>query len=175
MKKIILLLVFAIFTVSCGGTYELLELKVNNDLTETIDVSIPKTTGATSIFNLSKTIDLRSGDFADYIDKISAIKITSFTYRLKNFSGNSAGTIPLGNLKFDNTVVSTITNLNVSQEVNSQTIFTVTDSAILSQLENTFLNNTSTKIIASGNALSDEGSMNFVIEVNISLTATITE
>tara|TARA_R110001606_G_scaffold72659_3_gene167395 strand:- start:5336 stop:5863 length:528 start_codon:yes stop_codon:yes gene_type:complete len=175
MKKVIMIVLLATITVSCSSLLELLELKINNDLTESIDVSIPKTAGTTGTFDLTKTIDLRAGDFAQYIDKITAVKINSFTYKYKDFTGNTAGTIPSGTLKFDNTVIGTITNLNISQAASAKTIFSITDTTIISQLENAFVNNSSTVITLSGNALSDAGPMDFKVEVNISLTATIKE
>ena len=67
------------------------------------------------------------------------------------------------------------TNLNISQAASAKTIFSITDATIISQLENAFVNNSSTVITLSGNALSDEGPMDFKVEVNISLTATIKE
>ncbi|MFN0728372.1 hypothetical protein [Polaribacter gochangensis] len=175
MKKIIVFVLLATITISCGSLFELLELKVDNDLTESIDVNVPQTAGTTGTFDLTETIDLRSGDFAEYVDKITAVKINSFTYKFKDFSGNTEGTIPSGVLKFDDTEVGTITNLNISQAVTDETIFTVSDAAVLSKLEDAFVNNTSTVITLSGNALSDAGPMDFKVEVSISLTATIKE
>lgn len=175
MKKIILLLAFAIFTVSCGGTYELLELKVNNDLRESIVYNIPKTQGVEVSYSHSKTFDLTTGDLAQYVDKITAIKINSLTYKFKDFIGNTAARISSGTLKFNYTVIGSVINLNVSQAVNQETIFTITDSTVLNQLENTLLNSNSATIDFSGSALSDAGAMDFTLEVNISLTATITE
>ena len=65
-------------------------------------------------FSLSKSIDLRSGDLADYSAKITDIKINSFTYKFKDFTGNTAGIIPQGAIKIDNLLVESFTNLNVS-------------------------------------------------------------
>lgn len=175
MKKVILLVALATLTVSCESLFELLELKVDNDLTESIDVSIPQTAGATGTFNLTKTLDLRAGDFAQYVDKITAVKINSFSYKFKDFTGNTAGTIPSGTLKFDNTVVGNETNINVSDAVNTKKVFPILDPIVLGKLEEAFVNNSSTTITFSGNALSDAGQMGFKVEVSISLTATIRE
>jgi len=175
MKKVILLIVLATLTVSCESVLELLELKVDNDLTEDIDVNIPKTAGTTGTFDLTETVDLRAGDFAEYIDKITAVKINSFNYKFKDFVGNAAGTIPSGTLKFDNTTVGTITNLNISHAATNEIVYVISDPTVISQLETAFVNNSSTVITLKGNALSDAGPMDFKVEVNISLTATIKE
>ena len=173
-KQLVIFLLMTII-VSCGSLLELLELKVDNDLTENIDINIPQTAGVTETFSLSKSIDLRSGDLADYSAKITDIKINSFTYKFKDFTGNTAGIIPQGAIKIDNLLVESFTNLNVSQAVNAETIFTISDRVVLNQLENTFLNASATTIVLEGNALTDAGPINFITEFKIKLTATIRE
>jgi hypothetical protein len=175
MKKIIVLFVLATLTVSCGSLFELLELKIENDLTEDIDVSVPKTAGVTGTFNLTETLDLRAGDFAEYVDKITAVKINTFNYKYKDFIGNANGVVTSGTLKFDDVVVGTVTNLNISQAATAATVFEITDANVLSQLEDAFVNNSSTTITLSGNVLSEAGPMDFKVEVNISLTVTVKE
>lgn len=175
MRKLILLFVLATITVSCGSVFELLELNVNNDLTEKIEISVPKTLGTTDAIDFTQTVDLNSGDLGEYIGKITAIQITAFNYKFIEFNGNTAGTIPSGVIKFDDTIVSTLANLNISQAANRETVFQITNPEVLKKLETTFLNNSATVITLTGDALSDDGPMNFKVEVNISLTATIKE
>ncbi len=175
MKKIIVLFVLATLTVSCGSLFELLELNVENDLTEDIVASVPQTSATAEAFNLTKTLDLRSGDFAEYVDKITAVKINTFNYKYKDFTGNENGKIVSGTLKFDDVVIGTITDLNISEAATAGTVFEITDAAILSQLENAFVNNSSTTITLSGEVLSEGDTMNFKVEVNIKLTATVKE
>ena len=165
----------ATLTVSCGSLFELLELKVENDLTEDIVANVPQTSATAESFNLTETLDLRSGDFAEYVDKITAVKINTFNYKYKDFTGNANGVVISGALKFDGVVVGTITNLNISQEATAGTVFEITDANVLSQLEDAFVNNSSTTITLSGNVLSEAGPMDFKVEVNISLTATVKE
>jgi len=175
MKKIIFLITISIALVSCGSLGELLELNVNNDLTETIDVHVLQTQGAEVPFNLSETVDLNSGDLAQYRNEISAVKINTLTYTFKEFTGNNAGTVSSGTLKFDNIVVGTLTNLNISQAANAGTVFNITDAAVLSQVESAFLNNNSITINLSGSVLSDAGAMDFKVEVFMNMTATINQ
>ena len=175
MKKIIVLFVLATLTVSCGSLFELLELNVENDLTEDIVASVPQTSATAEAFNLTKTLDLRSGDFAEYVDKITAVKINTFNYKYKDFTGNENGKIVSGTLKFDDVVIGTITDLNISQAATAGTVYEITDTAVLSQLENAFVNNSSTTITLSGEVLSEGDAMNFKVEVNIKLTATVKE
>ncbi|WKD85398.1 hypothetical protein KCTC32516_00738 [Polaribacter huanghezhanensis] len=173
MKNRIAFVFLATLIISCGNFFELLELKIDNNLTESVAVSIPKTVGTSGAFNLTKTLDLRSGDFAKYVDKITAVKINSFTYIYKDFTGNTDGVIQSGTLKFDSTEIGTITNLNISQAASAGTVFSISDGTVISQLEDAFVNNSSTVITLAGNGLSDAGPMDFKIEVHINLTATI--
>ncbi len=173
MKKVFFLLCISFVLYSCDSLNELLELNVNNDLTENIDVSVQQTNGTAEAFDLSETTDLNSGDLAEYKGKIKAIKINKFTYKFKSFTGNAAGTIPTGTLKFDDVVVDIMKNFNVSQAATAGTIFEIDDASILSKIEQAFLNNNTATIKLFGNVLSDAGNMNFTVEVFMNLTATI--
>jgi hypothetical protein len=175
MKKLIFLFLLSCIMISCGSLDQFIELSVDNELTESIDAHVPQTLGAVASFNLTETADLNSGDLAKYLDKISALKINTLSYKFIEFSGNSAGTITSGTLKFDNTVVATLTNFNISNASTARTVFNITDSAFLTQIEATLLNNKSTTILLKGSALSDAGSMDFKIEVSMNMTVTINE
>ncbi len=173
MKKVIYLAVFSFLVFSCNSLSDLLELNINNDLTENIDVTVPQTQGTPVAFDLSKTTDLNSGDLADYRGKISAIKINKFTYKFKDFTGNSAGVLKTGTLKFDDTVVDTMIDFNISQAANAATVFEITDASTLSSIENAFLNNTTSTIKLCGTVLSEAGAMDFKVEVFMNITTTI--
>lgn len=173
MKKIFPLLFISIIFFSCDSLDELLELKVNNDLTESISVSVAQTQGTAESFDLSETTDLNSGDLAQYKGKITAIKINKLTYKFKDFVGNNAGAIPTGTLKFDDIIVDSLTDFNVSQAANAGTIYEITDATVLSNIENAFLNNNTTTIKLFGTVLSEAGGMDFTVEVFMNMTATI--
>ena len=173
MKKITFLFVFIAMAISCNSLDQLLELKVDNDLTESIDVHVDQTNGAAFSFDLSTTANLNSGEFAQYKDKISAIKINKLTYKFKEFTGNSAGTIPSGTIKFDDIVLGTFTDFNISQAAKTGTIFDVADATTIGQIQTALLNNNEVSIKLSGNVLSDAGVMDFKIEVFMNMTATI--
>lgn len=175
MKKTIYLFVFAIITISCDSLDSLLELNINNDLTENIAVSVSQTQGVAASFDLSETTDLNSGDLAEYRGKISAIKINKFTYKIKDFVGNNAGTIPSGTLKFDDVVVAELTDFNIFQAADAGTVFEITDANVLSSVENAFLNNNTTTVRLTGTVLSDAGTMDFNVEIFMNLNATIVD
>jgi hypothetical protein len=175
MKKIFSLLFVVTLITACGSLEELLELNVNNDLTESIDVHIPQTQGSAVAYDKTETVDLNTGDFAEYVGKISAIKINTLTYKFKEFAGNRSGTVPSGSLKFDNILVAEMTDFNISQAATAGTVFNITDAAVLSQIETALLNNNAATIKLSGSVLSDAGAMDFKVEVFMNMTATIKE
>lgn len=175
MKKIFTLLFIVTLITACGSLEELLELNVNNDLTESIDVHIPQTQGAAVAYDKTEIVDLNTGDFAEYVGKISAIKINTLTYKFKEFAGNKSGIIPSGSLKFDNILVAEMTDFNISQAATAGTVFNITDAAVLSQIETALLNNNAATIKLSGTVLSDAGAMDFKVEVFMNMTATIKE
>lgn len=175
MKKVFSLLLIAVFITSCGSLEELLELNVNNDLTENVDVHIPQTQGTAVNYDKTEIVDLSTGSFAEYVGKISAIKINSLTYKIKDFVGNSSGVIQAGSLKFDDIVVDEMTNFNIANAATAGTVFNITDAAVLSQIESTLVNNNSVTLKLTGTVLSDAGDMDFKVEVSMNMTATINE
>ena len=173
MKKYIHLLFLSLIVSSCGSLDELLELKVENSLTESISVSVPQT-GATAVaFDLSSTVNLNTGDLAQYKDKISAVQINTLTYKFIDFTGNTAGTIPSGTLKFDDVVVGEMTGFNISAAAAAGTIFEITDVAKLNLIASNFVNNSEVSVKLIGTVLSEAGNMDFKVEVFMNLTATI--
>jgi hypothetical protein len=173
MKKTIYILFLSMIAISCGSLEELLELKVENSLTETIAATVPQTGNVAAEFNLSSTVDLNSGDLAQYKDKITAIKVNTLTYKFKDFTGNAAGMIVAGKLKFDDVILKEITNQNISEAAVAGTLFGITDEATLSQIASNFVSNSESIVQLSGTVLSEEGEMKFNIEVFMNMTVTV--
>jgi hypothetical protein len=173
MKKGIYILFLSLIATSCGSLEDLLELNVENSLTESIPVNIPQTSSTAVAFDLSNTVSLNSGDLAQYKDKITAVKINSLTYKFKDFTGNTAGTIPTGTLKFDDVVIGEMADFNISSAATAGTIFEISDAAKLSLIESNFVNNSEISVKLSGTVLSETGVMDFKVEVFMNMTATI--
>jgi len=158
---------------SCGSLDDLAELKVENSLTESIPVSVPQTSNAAVAFNLSNTVSLTSGDLAAYTDKIAAIKINSLSYKFIDFTGNTAGTIPTGTLKFDDVVIGEMTDFNISAAAGTGASFEITDVEKLNLIASNFVNNEEVTVKLIGSVLSEAGAMEFKVEVFMNMTATI--
>jgi len=174
MKKTIYILFLLLTVASCGSLEELFEeVKIENSLTETINATVPQTSNVAAAFDLPSTVDLNSGDLAQYKDKITAIKINSLSYKFKDFTGNTAGMIVTGTLKFDDVILKEITNQNISEAAVSGTPFEITDETMLSQIASNFVNNSEVTVQLSGTVLSEEGEMKFNIEVFMNMTVTV--
>lgn len=175
MKKSIYLLLFTLILTSCSSLEQLLELKINNDLTESVNAQVPQTTATAAAFDLNTTANLNTGDFAQYAGKISALKINTFSFKFKDFSGNHAGTIPNATLKLDDIDLLTLSNINISESVSTDSSFGISDAAVLSQVETALLNNNSITLKLVGNVLSEAGPMEFKVEISMNMTATINQ
>jgi hypothetical protein len=175
MKKVIYILFLSLIVTSCDSLGELLELKVENSLTETIAATVPKTGNVPVVFNLPSTVDLNSGDLAQYKDQITAIKINSLTYKFKDFTGNTAGVISTGTLKFDDVVLGELANFNIYDAATAGTQFGITDEAKLNEIASNFVNNSESAVQLSGTVLSEAGEMKFNIEVFMDMTVTVKE
>ncbi len=173
MKKCIYIFFLSLIATSCGSLDELLELKVENSLTESIPVNVLQTGSTAVAFDLSSTVNLNSGDFSQYKDKITAIEINTLTYKFKDFAGNAAGTIPTGTLKFDDVVIGELTDFNISAAAAAGTTFEITDAAKLSLIASNFVNNSEVSVKLIGTVLSEVEGMDFEIEVFMNMTATI--
>mgnify|MGYP004486702977 FL=1 len=76
-------------------------------------------------------------------------------------------------IEINATTVAVISNINIAQEALNGSVFEITDTAVLDQLETIFLNNSSVTIQLSGMAISDEGDVNFDLEFSMQLTAAL--
>ena len=64
-------------------------------------------------------------------------------------------------------------NIAVAQEATNETVFTITDTSILDQIESLFLNNDTVNVQWVASVLSNEGVVGFDIEISIEITATL--
>lgn len=173
MKKLIYLFVFSFLIVSCDSLSDAVELKVSNDLIENIDVNVIQTQGAPVAFDFFETLNLNSGELTQYKGKIKALKVNKLSYKFKNFSGNENGEIQIGTLMFDDIKIGRLTNINISKAASAGTVFEVTDVNVLSSIETAFLSDNTATIKLFGTVLSDAGTMDFVVEVFMNMTATV--
>jgi hypothetical protein len=171
MKKILSLVAVAllVFT-SCDINENPIEITTTTAINEVVPVTVPQTNGTAVDFEDTTTVNL--ADVISNVGDLTSVDVNSMSYKIKNFTGNTAGTVSL-TLKVNGTVYASETDVNVSNAASAGTVFSVTDATLINQLESILLNDSQVNFVFSGSSLSDDGDMNFDIEISVNLTATI--
>lgn len=171
MKKFFPFLLVIVLLASCDINTEPIELTATTVIEESIPVNIPQTSGVSVSFNESINQDL--SEIITNFSDINDININSLSYQYQNATGNTNAVIESATLVINGTTVTTLSNINVSQASSASTIFEITDTAILDQLEDLFLTSSSANIEFSGTAVSEDGPIDFNIVVSINLTVSL--
>lgn len=171
MRKIITLLFAAVLITSCDINENPITLTASSTVVEVVPVSIPQTNGTSVAYDHTVNQDLNEA-IANFSD-VTNIEINSFSYQYKNVTGNTDAVIESASIIINGNTASSISSVNIAQEANNGTVFSITDQALLSQLESIFLNSASVNIQFIGSAISDVGPVEFEIEVTIDLTVTL--
>ena len=174
MKRILYVCLSLFLLVSCE-VLENVELKAENNLIETIPVRIAQTTNIAELFDFTNTINIHSGDFVQYKDKVTALQISVISYKFIDFKGDNNGSISSGNLKLDAVEIAKMTDVNISTASAEGTVFKVTDVAKLNQVASSFLDDSDVIVSLKGAVLSEAASMDFKVEVRIEMMATLKE
>ena len=157
---------FALILIS--SCEESVEITASTTFVDTVEVSIPQSNGTDVTYDETTTQNLT--ELVSNYDDITDINIDSLSYTFSNLTGNLNAVITSATVEINEIIVAS--NLNIGQEVTNETVFEITDTALLNQLENTFLTNSSVSIRFYGSASTEEGSVDFNLQVSIGLTAT---
>ena len=161
----------AIFS-SCEDGETPVTITASSSFTEAVSVSIPQTaSGVSATYN--ETVNQNLSEVVSNLNDVTALNIDALSYQYKNVSGNSNAVIESATITINGIIVAAISNVNISQSATAGTVFNITDEGTLNQLENLLLNTSSVEIVFAGTAISDEGPVNFDVEVTIDLTATL--
>ena len=107
---------------------------------------------------------------SDYLDLIEDLSITSLTYRIIDFTGDTAGTIDAEFIV--NGVLLATNDITVKTEADAGTVYEVTDTAQLNQIATDLKNNLQVSAEYTGTALCDADNMDFKIEVTVGVELT---
>ncbi|MDC1167916.1 hypothetical protein OAT36_03280 [Flavobacteriaceae bacterium] len=166
MKKLFPFLLVLFVVQSCEEPVEITETMVVNQSTI---VTINQTNGTSVSFN-----DVIEGDLNQVVsnfNSITDITIDSLTYSFSNLIGNENASIVSASIEINGITVAVVSDLNIAQEIDNESVFQITDLNVLDQLETSFLNNSSVALNLSGMAISEEGDVSFEIGVSMQLTA----
>ena len=168
MKKLFPLLVTLLLISSCEDS---IEVTTTTNINESASVTILETNG--TAINFNEVIEGDLNQLVSNFNSINDITIDSLTYTFANVTGNENAVITSATLEINATTVAVISNINIAQEALNGSVFEITDTAVLDQLETIFLNNSSVTIQLSGMATSEEGDVNFDLEFSMQLTAAL--
>ena len=166
MKKLFPFLLALIVVQSCEEPVEITETMVVN---QSATVTIEQTNGTAVNFN-----DVIEGDLNQVIsnfNSINDITIDSLSYSFANLNGNENALIVSASIEINGIIVADVSEVNIAQEVENQSLFEITDVNVLEQLETSFLNNSAVTLNLSGMAISEEGDVSFDIVLSMQLTA----
>jgi hypothetical protein len=167
MKKLIPFLLALIVVQSCEEPVEITETMVIN---ESATVTIEETNG--TAVNFSDIIEGDVNQVVSNFNSINDLTIDSLSYSFTNLTGNENASIISASIDINGINVAVVSDLNIAQEVENESIFQITDLNVLDQLETSFLNNSAVTLNLSGMAISEEGDVSFDIELSMQLTAT---
>ena len=166
MKKLFPLLLTLLLISSCEDS---IEVTTTTNINESASVTILETNG--TAINFNEVIEGDLNQLVSNFNSIDDITIDSLSYTFANVTGNENAVITSATIEINATTVAVISNINIAQEALNGSVFEITDTAVLDQLETIFLNNSSVTIQLSGMAISDEGDVNFDLEFSMQLTA----
>lgn len=167
MKKLIPFLLALIVVQSCEEPVEITETMVIN---ESATVTIEETNG--TAVNFSDIIEGDVNQVVSNFNSINDLTIDSLSYSFTNLTGNENASIISASIDINGINIAVVSDLNIAQEVENESIFQITDLNVLDQLETSFLNNSAVTLNLSGMAISEEGDVSFDIELSMQLTAT---
>lgn len=148
-----------------------IEVTTTTNINESASVTILETNG--TAINFNEVIEGDLNQLVSNFNSINDITIDSLSYTFANVTGNENAVITSATIEINATTVAVISNINIAQEALNGSVFEITDTAVLAQLETIFLNNSSVTIQLSGMAISDEGDVNFDLEFSMQLTAAL--
>ncbi len=168
MKKLFLFFLTIMMVSSCEDS---IEITTTTSINESLDVSIPQTNGSAVAFDETITQDL--SQVVLNFNSINDISIDNLSYKFINLTGNTNALLTSATIEINQNIIANISNVDISQEVTNASVFYITDTEVLDQLETMFLNNSFVTIRLYGMALTDEDDVSFEIEVSTQLTATL--
>jgi len=171
MRKLFPFLLAVLLISACDVNTDPIELTATSDINETISVSIPQTSGTTVAFNETVVQDLNA-IFSNFSD-VTNVNINSFSYEYQNVTGNTNAVLQSATIVVNGVTIANLSDINIAQAANAGTVFEISDTAILDQIEALFLSNSAATIAFSGTAVSEEGAVDFEIDLTLNLTVTL--
>ena len=139
--------------------------------TENIPVKVDQTDGEWVSFSSNAPISIENNDTKNHLNKIKSVKLTKLSYKIINFGGDDNGQVD-ASFNADNQVA--LTNaFTVKTAADNGTLYEIKEVAELNRIGNALKAGKTIMVKYEGNALCDNGPMDFVVEVQYEATITI--
>lgn len=170
MKYLYYFLVVCVL-VSCSESENPVEITSSLTLVESVNVSINETTSGSEAFD--ETVEQDLNVVVSNLNDVTDINLNTLSYKFKNVTGSGNVVIEAATIKINNNTIATLSFVNINTAATNNTVFEITDTAVLDQLETLFLNNQSVTINLMGSGISNGGNSSFDVEVTLDITATL--
>lgn len=153
-KKISYLLFLIISIHSCDEANDALNkiktIDISNDFSETITIDIPELSTTEQSFSEITTIDIASNEqIQENLDLIEDVTINTITYEISNFTGSENAIVEKASIDFNDTSIN-ISDINLKNADDNNTIFTIDDTSILNTISSILQDNTEIDVTLTG-------------------------
>lgn len=139
--------------------------------TENVPVKVDQTDGEWVSFSSEAPISIVNNDTKAYLNKIKSVKLTKLSYKIINFGGDENGEVE-ASFKVENQV-SLMNAFKVKTAAENGTVYEIKEIAELNRIANALKAGHTIMVKYEGNALCDNGPMDFTVEVQYEATITI--
>ena len=145
--------------------------KVDINKTENIPVHIDQTNGDRITFSEKTNLNIVDKNTEDYLNKIKNVEIITLSYKIINFSGD-----PIGDVEGSFSVADQVSLQNafvVKTAADNQIVYKITEVNELNRIANALKSGQTIAVEYAGNALCEDGNMDFMVEVTLVAKITI--
>lgn len=167
-----LLVILTLSLLSCDDSDDLTDIDFNQTITTTIGVDITEdSNGQPLTFSAIETVDFSTvQEIQDNIDEIQDATIDALSFEVDNFNGTPNTTVTSASINFNGTTIQ-VSDINLEQADNNNTVFPIDDASALTAIENALQNNTQATVTLTGTIDNAPASFDVIIYLDVTITA----
>lgn len=165
------LIIFTFALLACDEDDSSSEINFDQTITTTLNVDITEDSNVQPVnFSEVETVDFTTiQQIQDNIDDIQNATIDALSFEVDNFIGAANTNVSSASISFDGTVIQ-VSDINLEQADNNNTIFPIDDPSALSAIENALQNNTQATVTLQGTIDSAPASFDVIIYLDVTVT-----
>lgn len=159
---------------SCDELDKLTEFNVDDNFSTSVNVDITEDSeGMPQSWSESAIIDIgTNSDISDNLNLIQNVSIKSLTYVINNYTGQDDATITEAMLSFNGNSIS-IENINLSSSDTNNTVYTITDAALLNSIGSILEKSSKLTVTVSGTVSSTPVKFDVIFTIDTEVTIDI--